>query len=107
MTAAPAANAAAQPTALAAYTQADRSATVSALGDTAEATQATAEHPKTALIATPEISSPDTVTLEPPTAAPRATSAPSGARNLGLIGGALLLVLLIGAGVVLALRRRE
>jgi hypothetical protein len=71
-----------------------------------KATPVPALQPYNALVATSEISSPGTVTLEQPPA-PAANSAPSGgSRNLWLIAGVVVLVLLIAAGIGLALRRR-
>ena len=72
-----------------------------------QGTPATSQQPYNALVATPEISSPGTVTLEQPPVAPAANSAPSGrSSNVWLIAGVVVLALLIAAGVGLALRRR-
>jgi len=71
-----------------------------------KSTAATAQQPYSALVATSEISSPGTVTLEQPPIAPTANSTPSGGtNNLWLIAGIVVLVVLIAAGIGLALRR--
>ena len=72
-----------------------------------KSTDATSQQPYNALVATSEISSPGTVALEQPPAAPAANSAPSGgSSNAWLIAGAVGLALLIAAGIGLALRRK-
>jgi len=72
-----------------------------------KSTDATSQQPYNALVATSEISSPGTIALEQPPAAPAANSAPSGgSSNAWLIAGAVGLALLIAAGIALALRRK-
>jgi hypothetical protein len=72
-----------------------------------QVTAAPAQEPYNALVATSEISSPDTVTLDQPPIAPNANSAPADrSSNTGLIAGVVVLVLLIAIGIWLALRRR-
>jgi len=72
-----------------------------------KSTDATSQQPYNALVATSEISSPGTIALEQPPAAPAANSAPSGgSSNAWLIAGAVGLALLIAAGIGLALRRK-
>jgi hypothetical protein len=59
-----------------------------------------------ALITTPETTSPSTAQLDQPTPAPVANSAPVSVGSGWLIAGAIALMVLAGAGVALALRRR-
>ncbi len=76
-------------------------------GAALKSTAAPPQQPYNALVATSEISSPGTVALEQPSVAPSANSAPSsGSSNAWLIAGAVVLALLIVAGVGLALRRK-
>lgn len=67
--------------------------------------QATPAQPYSALVATSEISSPGTVTLDQPPIVPTANSAPSGgSRSQWLLAG--IVALLIAIGIGLALRRK-
>ncbi|HEU5098860.1 MAG TPA: hypothetical protein VFU22_07575 [Roseiflexaceae bacterium] len=80
-------------------------AQAAAQGDT-QSTIATAQQNYSAQVATSEISSPGTVALEQPPAAPAANSAPSARPiNIWLIAG-LAALLAIGVAVALALRAR-
>jgi LPXTG-motif cell wall-anchored protein len=66
------------------------------------------QQPYSALVATSEPSSSGTVALEQPPAAPAANSTPTGGSgNTWLIAGIVVLVLLIGAGIGVVLRRRR
>lgn len=71
-----------------------------------QGTAVPAQEPYNALVATSEISSPGTVTLDQPPIAPTANSAPTGrSSNTWLVAGVVVLVLLIAVGIGLALRR--
>jgi hypothetical protein len=72
-----------------------------------KSTEGPVQQPYSALVATSEISSPGTVTLDQPPVAPTANSAPSGGSNNLWLGGIVVLVLLVGAGIGLAIRRRQ